>query len=343
MKKLSSIVLDLEAKGFTFNQASDNHTQQKEVGAPFIVKLLSIFGGFTTMSFVLFLFALLEFYKYDAVTLGMGLGFVIGGILMSRHKLSLLFNSFGITMYLAGIVFTILGMQGLNISDDVVFGVVAIIGVISWVFSGSYLMKTLAFISTGLALVAFNYTDFKISLQLLLGVYLMLFSCAIFLEGHLLSSQWNVNRLFYSLRSGSLFLILYLLVCLSLNIEDFGVSNKWISSIPFVVILFYLTHKVSRKLQLKSPVYAYVITGLICGSVFMAPSLLGGLTLVLATFYVNYKTGFYLGLISIIYFVSRYYYDLDLTLLEKSGVIFGTGLVLMLIYFIIRKQLNYEK
>ncbi len=343
MNKLNSIVLDLEEKGFTFNQSPDNNTQQKEAGVPFIVKVLSVFGGITTMCFVLVLLALLNFHKHDTLTIAFGLGFVVGGILMSRHKLSLLFNSFGITMYLSGVALTLFGMDGHHISDEVMFCVVFVIGAISWIFSGSYLMKTLAFISTGLALVASNYTDVKIPLQFLLVVYLILFSCAIFLEGHLLSSEWKFNRLFYSLRSGSLFLLLFLLVCLSLNIEDFNVSSKWFSSIPFVIILFYLTHKLSLKLQLKSPVYAYIITGLICTSVFMAPSLIGGLTLVLATFYVNYKTGFYLGLVSIIYFVSRYYYDLNLTLLEKSGVMFGTGLILVFIYLIIRKQLNYEK
>lgn len=343
MKTHSEITTYLETKGYTFKAVSNKTDISKEAEVPFIVKALSVFGGISTMGLVLFLYVLLELHKNDTITVVSGFIFVAGGILMSRHKLSLLFNSFGITMFLSGLMWIILGLQKQHLSDETVFGICAVIGLLSWLFSGSYLLKTVGFITTGLALVAFNYTDVKVDLQFLLYVYTVTFSASIFLEAQLMSNEWKTSRLFYSLRSGSLFLLLYLLVCLSLNIADFEVAYKWISSIPFVLLIGYLTYKLTHKLNLKTPLYAYIIAGIICGSAFMAPSILGGLTILLLTFYVNYKTGFVFGILSIIYFVSLYYYDLDLTLLEKSGVMFGTGLVLILIYLIIRKQWSYEK
>lgn len=343
MKTFNELKASLISKGYTFQDISKQNNISKEAEIPFIIKALSIFGGITIMGLVLFLYVLLKLHDNNIITTISGFLFVLGGVLMSRHKLSLLFNSFGITMFLSGIIWVILGLTSHNILEETTFGIIAGVGLLSWLFSGSYLLKTLGFITTGLALVAFNYTPHKIDLQLLLILYTSIFSVSIFLESKLLSNQWKVNSLFYAIRSASLFLMIYLLVCLSLNINDFNIEHKWISSIPFTLLIGYLTYILTNKLNLKTPIYAYLITGIICAAAFMAPSILGGLTILLFSFYVNYKTGFALGILSILFFISRYYYDLNLTLLEKSGVMFGTGFLFILMYLLIRKQLRYEK
>lgn len=342
MKTHSDLILDLESKGYTFTKEEDLSLQTKQDDIPIIVKVLSIFGGISTMGFVLFLYVLLNLHKSELTTAICGFVFVGSSILLSRYKLSLVFNSFGVTLFLSGLLWIILGLQMLNISDEAVFSILGLLGLVAWFFAGSYLMKTLAFISIGGALIAFNYTAFKIHLHVLIYTYASLVFVAFFFESYFLRPSSKLNPLFYSFRSGSLFVLVYLLILLSLNINHFGVEYKWISSIPFVLILVYLTYKLSIKLALKSAIYPYVITGVICTAAFMAPYVLGGLTVLLLAFYVNYKTGLFLGIASVLYFVSRYYYELDLTLLEKSGVMFVTGIFFILIYFITKKQWNYE-
>ena len=342
MKAIDNIRMGLENKGYTFKNTKIVTTKENLSELPLILKILSVFGGISTMSFVLFLYVLLDFHKYGLATTITGFMFIIGSILLSRHKLSILLNSFGISMFLCGLAWIVLGTQKQNISDEWVFTILCISGFLSLIFAGSYLVKTIAFITAGVGLVAFNYTSVKISLHVLIGLYATLFFISVFFEYYLLSIHHRITDLFYSFRSGSLLVLLYLLVLLTLNVNDFNVEQKWVSSIPFVLILLYSTHKIVQKLFNTYTLYPFIITILICSSAFLAPYILGGLSILLLSFYVNYKNGIGLGIITLIYFVSRYYYDLDLTLLEKSGVMFGTGLFFMLTYLIVRKKLSYE-
>lgn len=340
MRTPNDILLDLKSREIELNK---NTTVGKEMNLPFIVKFLSVFGGVTTMSFVLFLYVLLQLHHNHVATLITSGLFVLSSVMLSRNKLSLLFNSFAITMYISGIIWGIYSMQRIGYSDEAAFAVIGVVGIIAWLFSGSYLLKTLCVITTGGALITSNYTSIKIHLHVLIYLYTALFFIATAFEHKLLSKEYKVSPLFYSLRAGSMFLLVYLLGLLSFNTPDFEVKYNWISSIPFAVILFYLTHLLNIKLEVKSPVYSFLIAGVICLSAFMAPYLLGGLTILLLSFYVNYRTGIGVGILAVIYSVSRYYYDLELTLLEKSGVMFGTGLCFVLIYLILKKNLKDEK
>jgi len=63
-------------------------------------------------------------------------------------------------------------------------------------------------------------------------------------------------------------------------------------------------------------------------------------TIIKVNFLVNYKTGLAIGIISIIYFISQYYYDLSLTLLTKSIILFVSGMMFLLFYFFTAKNLS---
>ena len=47
-----------------------------------------------------------------------------------------------------------------------------------------------------------------------------------------------------------------------------------------------------------------------------------------------------LAIIALIYFVSRYYYDLNLTLLTKSIVMMVSGVLFLIAFALLRKKLN---
>lgn len=342
MKTSNDILLYLESNGIALN--SDNQMKaNQEMQLPLIVKILSVFGGVMTMSFVLALYVLFKLYHNDVVTLICGGFFVLGGVLISKHKRSLLFNSFGITMFASGIFWIIFGMYNTQITDESIFPIIALISLFSWLFSGSYLLKTLSYMTLAGALIASNFTDLKIPIQVLIYIYSALFFTTTFFEHTLLSKKYKLYTLFYSLRSGSLFVLVSLLTLLSFNSDTFSIEQSWISSIPFVVVLFYLAKDLCVRFKIVSPKFIFIMVGIISLSTFMAPYLLGSITILLLGFNVNYRTGIGVGILSVIYSVSRYYYDLDLSLLEKSGVLFGTGLCFVLFYIIINKELQNEK
>ncbi|WP_417936263.1 DUF4401 domain-containing protein [Flagellimonas ochracea] len=71
-----------------------------------------------------------------------------------------------------------------------------------------------------------------------------------------------------------------------------------------------------------------------------APGISGSLLIVLLCFKVNYKTGFIIGIISLIYSIGQYYYDLSFTLLTKSIILFLSGVLLLVFYMVFNKKLG---
>ena len=67
---------------------------------------------------------------------------------------------------------------------------------------------------------------------------------------------------------------------------------------------------------------------------------LGNIDFIGCETWVNYKTGLVIGIISFIYFISQYYYDLNFTLLTKSIILFSSGIVFILFYLFTNKKLN---
>jgi len=73
---------------------------------------------------------------------------------------------------------------------------------------------------------------------------------------------------------------------------------------------------------------------------FFAPAICAPILLLLLTWKVGYRTGSGLSVIALIYAVSRYYYDLNLTLLHKSVVLMVSGVLFLIAYALLRKKLD---
>jgi len=69
----------------------------------------------------------------------------------------------------------------------------------------------------------------------------------------------------------------------------------------------------------------------------------GALLVMLTSFYIGHRTSFIIGLLALIYFVVLYYYDLQFTLLQKSGLLVLTGALFTGGYLLLQKHLKgYE-
>jgi uncharacterized membrane protein len=70
----------------------------------------------------------------------------------------------------------------------------------------------------------------------------------------------------------------------------------------------------------------------------ISPAIVGILLLLLLSFRSGDRWIWILSLVSLIVFMSEYYYDLDYTLLTKSYILMGTGAGFLLLYFFTRKK-----
>ena len=76
---------------------------------------------------------------------------------------------------------------------------------------------------------------------------------------------------------------------------------------------------------------------------YMIPIAFIALLYVVCSFYSSYKTGFVLSVVSFIYSLMYFYYDMHVTLLEKSMALIVPGVVILLIYLFIRKKLEFHE
>jgi uncharacterized membrane protein len=72
----------------------------------------------------------------------------------------------------------------------------------------------------------------------------------------------------------------------------------------------------------------------------LAPSVPGALLVVLSSFYIGHRTGFWVGLLALAYFLVLYYYDLNMTLLAKSGVLVLTGSLFLAGLYLLNRYLR---
>lgn len=102
----------------------------------------------------------------------------------------------------------------------------------------------------------------------------------------------------------------------------------------FTVANFVLLFKLFKLDMFKS-----LLFGVICGTInFFIPGVVIALFFILLGF--NYKSKFLfgLGIISTLFYLSHYYYSLDLTLLYKSIILIATGLVSLITRWVLLKK-----
>ena len=88
----------------------------------------------------------------------------------------------------------------------------------------------------------------------------------------------------------------------------------------------------------------YILCIIICLPTVFAPYLSGSLLLILICFHYGYRAECAAALLLFIYAVSKYYYDLNLSLLTKSITLFFIGIACIAAwYFFTQKRTRHEK
>ncbi|MEX0362988.1 MAG: DUF4401 domain-containing protein, partial [Allomuricauda sp.] len=112
------------------------------------------------------------------------------------------------------------------------------------------------------------------------------------------------------------------------------------SVVSFLAVLYLVKDliKVVGVVSGNTKTLIYVLSVAVLLPAVMAPAISGAVLIILLSYKINYKTGLAIGIIALIYFVSQYYYDLNLTLLTKSIILFSSGMVFLLFYLFTLKM-----
>lgn len=324
-------------------QALPLHETEK---SSLMIKILSALGGFFgSMAFVGFLF-MGGLYNSDLSLVIAGFIFMIIGIIIPRLSKKIVWDTVSASLYLIGFFSLMYGADVLDLSTNAFLALCVLIALLTIAIARSYLLtflSTLAIIGLGVLWMFENdvnhYLHPYIILYSILIGYMFLDEARLVLLG-----SYGIT-LYYPIRTGLLFGLLFLMFIGDSFLEYVPIQQdiSWSSSVIIIIMIGILFYRVTNLLEVPHLWQRLLLSLLIC--CMLAPTLYYvplaySLLVLLLSFYSNYKTGLVLGLISFIYFMSKFYYDLHYTLLHKSLLLFGTGLFFLLVYLLFFKKLR---
>jgi len=166
-------------------------------------------------------------------------------------------------------------------------------------------------------------------------------------EAKLITGNKIISKLYNPARIGLLMSLVTGLVFVGkTGIFENHVYAIWASSIitiPVTIYVISIIAGIMGVIEIRKQIIIYTVCTLILLPTAFSPAISGTLLIILLSFIVNYKTGVSIGIISFIYFVSQYYYDLNFTLLTKSILMFSTGIIFLLFYFFTYNKLKPDE
>ena len=341
---LSSIRLS-EGERFECDEKAilDAYVVQNENLSNLAIKILSIIGGFIAMLAFLGFLMLAGLYDSEFGLLIFGIIFIVTAIWLNKAYNKLIVDTFSVSLYVLGFTLLTFGLFEMDLSSNLIAVLVLLIALSSLFITQNFIISFISILTVSgsfLFLILFN--QYYHLIHLYVALYTVALAFLFLKEAKLISLNTIISKLYNPLRIGLVFSLLFGLIILSNQfIIPISQNYLWISSIVIGLVVVYLVFtilKINEINALKSKVMIYALSAAILATTLFSPAILGAMIIILLSFLVNYKTGLVIGIISIIYFISQYYYDLSFTLLTKSIILFSSGILFLLLYLLTVKK-----
>ena len=121
-------------------------------------------------------------------------------------------------------------------------------------------------------------------------------------------------------------------------------ASGWIAQLIFVALILFLLqalwrHAENRTGQIELAIFA---AAAIAVAVILPPGAGAALVILVLAFSLGARVLALLGVVLEVYFLWKFYYDLNITLLHKSFMLAGVGLVLLALWGVLARVLNRE-
>lgn len=335
----------VEGSAFSFdeNAIKAEYAKQHKRRSNLVIKVLSIFGIlFATFAFFGFL-AILGIYESELGMLLLGSILIVLSLLLNIKFDTLIVDTFGASIYVLGIALVSFGLISFELHEDLTTFLVITIALCSLFVVQNYILSfiSILIIASGFLVFIFSKDLFEL-LHFYTAFYALALAYCSFNEPQFFTSGLKVSKIYGPLRIGLIFSLLFGLVAVgNYRLAPMSQNLNWISSLVHISIILYLVGPITKTLGVDSKntkIWIYTLTCLTLLPTLFAPSISGALLIVLLSFRVNHKTGLGIGIVALVYFVIQYYYDLNLTLLVKSILLFSSGVIFVLFYLFLTKK-----
>ncbi|WP_299984498.1 DUF4401 domain-containing protein [uncultured Pontibacter sp.] len=312
------------------------------------VKVLTILGGLLAMGTLMGAIAGTQLLSSGMAMLQLGVILLIVAEIVIRMKQDTTTDALGIAMNITSYVMLAFGTGQLTDDTTSVAVVLGIAAVLVLIFSKSAVCVFISVLVLNGSLLSliFLHKVYNLSHALIVVLAALLTFISLY-EAKLLAMSRRFALVFGPVRMGLVFsLIITLVLFVHQKLLSTNITHFWLSGLFLIGCLLLLLHRVLRESGMKDKktlTIFYTCCSVVLLPTVLAPSVPGALLVVLSSFYIGHRTGLWAGLLALAYFLVLYYYDLNMTLLAKSGVLVLTGaLFLGGLYLLNRYLRNHE-
>ena len=283
-------------------------------------------------------------YNSDVGLVVFGGIFIAGSIWINKEYDKTIIDTVSVSSFIIGFILIGFGYGQLKINENVISITFIVIAFGSLSIVQNYILSfiSILIISGSVLTLIISNKGYD-----LIHIYVSSLAFAvtyIFLkEAAIIKTSKALSKLYNPLRIGLIFSFLSGLVFLGKKgILPVSIDYIWLSSIVIISVIVYLISTLFNTLNItesQHKIGIYILTILTLLLTALSPAISGTILIILLSFLVNYKAGYVIGIISFIYFISQFYYDLNFTLLTKSILLFSTGILSIALYLFIHKKL----
>ena len=347
----STGVLDFDQKAIEESYDDSNYNQTIPI------KILSIIGGILiTIAFLAFLWVAGLWDSRLGLTV-LGIFLVVTAILINKFYDKVILDTLSISGYVVGFVLIALGADFGQTLTAILFISICLL---TMVITQNYILSfvNVLIINASLSMLIYLSHHFYL-IHIYVSILAILIAFFFLKEAKLITLNKPMSKLYSPTRIGLLFAFLSGLIILSqktyfpVDTNEIAVVNTimfniwWLPSMVIILAILYLLKYLFSILNIVKPsqkVVIYGFTVLLLTPTAVSPAISGAVLIILLSFLINYKPGFVIGVVAFLYFISRFYYDLNYTLLTKSILLFLSGILFLSFYFLTQKKLNsHEK
>lgn len=344
MKELLKNIQQTEGAEFSYDEAAilAAYRLRTDDSSGVAIKVLSAFGGLlATLAFLAFV--VIGVARSDVGLVIFGIGFIAGAVWFNKEHDRLIVDTLTIALYVAGFAMFAFGLIGLETNENVVVALVIIMATASLFITQRYMLSFVSvLVISGSLLLLFIYHSSSFLIHLYVGGYVLLTVYFFLHEAKLIRSNAILSALYRPVRIGLVVSLLFGLVAVgTIDLVPTNQHHVWLSSLiimPATLFVVSVTIRINEAILPKDQRLIYLLSIVVLAPTVFCPSISGAILLLLLSFLVNYKAGVVIGVGSLVYFTSQYYYDLNFTLLTKSILLFSSGVMFLVFYLFIRKS-----
>jgi uncharacterized membrane protein len=309
------------------------------------IKVLSVLGGVLAGAFLTGSLFIAGIGNIPSAMIITGLIFTSCSIFASKYISNLTLDTLSITLYFVGVLMIGVGFEDVFRSNELLPFILIAVAIATLFFSENFMLVFFGTLLFHGALI-YYFEDRRSQLLLQLPIILCCFTLLwlTFVEARIITYSKKANTIYKPLQAG--FFVAF--AAELLFIGEYGASyfTKYaylFLSVAIGIAILLLLYRVMQSIQyisVRSRLIVYVLALAVIIPTIYAPYIGGALLLMVLTFHYGFKSQMVISILLLIYGTSRFYYNMNISLLNKSFILFSTGLIITLVWYYFTRQNN---